>query len=286
MKSKLQISTGILLFLILLPAGSLAQAPAAAPAPVIFDPSTGLPIPPPVQWSDANWKDSNWTDGDIVLTEVSYDGISLAEVARSLNDEFKKQFDVLLPGATSGVAYQNGRQALAGWEHDWRDEPIQLRLRNVTASEVFNAMNLLFENNRTPLRWELKVVGHRQMALLRVLVDPTPQSAPSSNPDLLRRVYFVGDLVGDEKSRGMTMEQIIKTITDVWKLTDTTAGNIQFHTEAQLLVVTGTPDQIAFMDQTLSALKQRTEWERFKYASKPAEGKSKPDESKPATSPK
>jgi hypothetical protein len=180
--------------------------------------------------------------------------------------------------------YQNGQEVPADWEHYWQEELIQLRLKNVTASEVFNAMNLLFENNRTPLRWELKVNGHRQMALLRVLVDPTPKDGLPSSPEVQRRVYFVGDLVGDEKNRGMTIEQIMKTITDVWQMTDSSGGNIQFHKEAQLLVVTGTPDQIAFMDQTLSALKQRTEWERFKFASKPGEAKSKPDESKPAPS--
>ncbi|HEY2081465.1 MAG TPA: hypothetical protein VGI88_01680, partial [Verrucomicrobiae bacterium] len=216
--------------------------------------------------NDAHWKDSNWVDPGIVLTNISYDGIPLVEVARSLNDEFKGQFDVLLPGSMSGVAYQNGRQALAGWEHEWQNEPIQLRLRNVTASEVFNAMNLLFENNRTPLRWELKVNGHRQMALLRVLVDPTPQGGPPADAEVQRKVYFVGNLIGNEKSVGMSMEQIIKTITDVWQMSDSAGGTIQFHKEAQLLVVTGTRAQIDFMEQTLSALNQKVDLQRIELA--------------------
>jgi len=118
-------------------------------------------------------------------------------------------------------------------------------------------MNLLFENNRTPLRWELKLNGHRQIALLRVLIDPTPQldqTAPLPGQEKQRRVYFVGNLIGDDKMGGMSMEQIIKTVTDVWQMADASGGRIQFHKDAQLLVVTGTPQQIDFMEQTLKAL--------------------------------
>jgi len=243
-----------------------------------IDPATGLPTAPAPEWKDANWKDP-----DITLTNVFYDNLPLSEVARLLSDQFKQQFDVLLPGNASSTTYMNGQMVAAGWQNEWRLEPITLRSKNVTASEIFAAMNLLFENNRTPLRWELKVNGHRQIALLRVLIEPTPQGNPFANsaaPEVQRRVYFVGNLIGDEKNGGMTMEQIIKTVTDVWKMADASSGNIQFHKEAQLLVVTGTPSQIDFMEQTLSGLKQRTEWERFKSSSKTTEAKSKPDEPK------
>jgi hypothetical protein len=227
----------------------------------MIDPATGLPVSPPAP----EWKDADWKDPDITLTNVFYDGLPLSEVSQQLRDRFKEQFDIVLPGSTSGVAYQNGQQVPAGWEHEWQNEPIQLRLRNVTASEVFNAMNLLFENNRTPLRWELKVNGHRQMALLRVLVDPTPQGGPA-NADVQRKVYFVGNLIGNEKNVGMSMEQIIKTITDVWQMADSAGGTIQFHKEAQLLVVTGTRAQIDFMEQTLSALNQKVDLQRIELA--------------------
>jgi hypothetical protein len=134
---------------------------------------------------------------------------------------------------------------------------INLRLKNVTASELFNAMNLLFENDGTPLRWELKVNGNRQIVLLRLLTQPMPPAPPPPAAAVERRVYFVGNLIGDEKSGGMSMEQIIKTVTDVWKMADASGGNIQFHKEAQLLVVSGTKSQIDFMEQTLKALEQR-----------------------------
>ena len=296
MKSKLKISAGVVLFLISAVACALAQTPGAFGGPQGFNPATGLPVGAqqpqidpttglPVAQAVPDWKDSNWKDPDITLTNVFFDNIPLSEIGRLLSEQFKQQFDVLLPGNTSGATYMNGQMVPASWQTDWRSESVILRLKNVTASEIFAAMNLLFENNRTPLRWELKVNGHRQIALLRVLAEPMPQPnafGPTGVPEMQRRVYFVGELIGDEKDGGMTMEQIIKTITDVWKMSDTLNGDIQFHKEAQLLVVTGTADQVNFMEQTLAALKQRTEWDRFKSASKSGDAKPKPEEMKSA----
>jgi len=288
MKSKLKISAVIAVLLATSIASSLAQypgAPAAAtinPAtglpipqiaavpgvPVAFDPTTGAPIPQPQPGSD--WKDPNWKDPDITLTNVSYDNIPLSEVVRSLREQFKEQFDILLPTGSGAIAYANGQSVPVSWPHDWQsDEIVSLRLKNVTASEIFSAMNLLFENNRTPLRWELKMNGNRQIALLRVLIDPVPVTTglvvPES-PEIKRRVYFVGNLIGDAKNGGMTMEQIIKTITDVWQMADATGGNIQFHKDAQLLVVRGTQSQIDFMEQTLKALEQKVDLKKTESA--------------------
>jgi hypothetical protein len=162
-----------------------------------------------------------------------------------------------------------------------------LKLKDVTASELFNAMNLTFENDKTPLQWELKVFGHRQIALLRVLLDPAPPAQPAFDPRTgepltegpQRRIYFIGDLIGDEKSGGMTMDQIIKTITDVWQMTDTANGKIQFHNDAQLLIVTGTRGQIQFVEETLSALHEKVDQAR-RSLSKASESKTKADEPK------
>jgi hypothetical protein len=269
MKSKLKISAVMVLFLASAITFAIAQVPGQgfnpatglryvqAAAPVTFDPATGQPIPPQ---AGSDWKDEKWKDPDITLTNVNFEGLPLSEVSRWLSDQFKQQFDVLLPDSSGGIAYINNQTVPTGWQHDWRAEPVNLRLKNVTASEIFAAMNLVFENNRTPLRWELKVNGHRQVALLRVLIEPEPQldrTAPLPGQEKQRRVYYVGNLIGDEKNDGMTMEQIIKTVTDVWQMADASGGRIQFHKEAQLLVVTGTPQQIDFMEQTLKALDQR-----------------------------
>jgi len=277
MKSKLKISAVIVLLLASAIDYSMAQMPGAGGVSTI-NPATGLPVPQPgapmafdpvtgqpIAQAVPDWKDSNWKDPDITLTNVVFEGLPLSEVSRYLSDNFKQQFDVLLPGAAGGIAYVNGQTVQVGWQHDWREEQVNLRLKNVTASEIFAAMNLVFENNRTPLRWELKMNGHRQIALLRVLIDPTPQidmTAPLPGQEKQRRIFFVGNLIGDDKKPGMTMEQIIKTVTDVWEMADVSGGNIKFHKEAELLVVTGTPGQMDFMEQTLKALQQKVDQER------------------------
>jgi hypothetical protein len=242
----------------------------------VIDPATGLPL----AQADPEWKDPEWKDPDVTVSNVNFDLMPVGDIANLIRDEFKGEFDVILPSATS----EQGVNTLTGTlvpPTDWKSyNNFELRLKNVTASELFHAMNLIFENDKTPLRWELKVNGHRRIALLRLLVDKnsTVSLPPPSEP--MRRIYFVGDLIGDEKSGGMSMEEIIKTITDIWQMTDTTNGNIQFHKGAQLLVVTGTPDQIAYAQDILNGLKQKTQWDRFKSESKPADAKSKMDEPK------
>lgn len=271
MKSKLCSFAAVFLLIGLSPAAALAQQPGTPfGATMVFDPATGQTIQPGAQWNESEWKDTNWQDPAAVLSDVSFNDVQLSEVARLLREQFKDQFDIILPGSTSAFAYVGGQPVAAAWQHDWQNETIQLRLKNVNASEVFHAMNLLFEDNRTPIRWELKVDGHRQIALLRVLVEPEPQSPPQLTPPpappVQRRVYFVGNLVGNEQTGGMSMDDIIKTITDVWKMADVSGGSIQFHQEAQLLVVSGSPTQIDFIEQTLKALQMKVDQQRIELA--------------------
>jgi hypothetical protein len=192
---------------------------------------------------------------------------------RHLRERFKDSFDVLANG--------NG-------DIDPSAVMIRLQLKNVTASEVFNAMNLVFENDRTPLRWELKLNGKRPTALLRVLTEPGHKNPlPAIDPttglpvppqETKRTVYFVGDMLGDEKSGGMTMEQIVKTVEEIWDMTYHEPGVVQFHKDAQLLIVSGTPDQITFVQQTLGALRVKVQLDRERHQA--AESKPKTDEPK------
>jgi hypothetical protein len=267
MKTKLKISTAVVLFLFSAAACALAQfntgpgVPGSQPQAI--DPTTGQPTASPTeQWIDPAWPDN------MQLTNVSYDGVPVSEVARDLRTRFKEQFDVLLPhSAPEKSVNPFTGEALEAVE--WTATPIRLQMRNVSSIDIFNAMNLMFENDKTPLRWQLKINGTRGIAILRILAIPNPNAdAPK---DVQRRVYFVGNLIGDEKNGGMTMEQIIKTVTDVWKMADASGkgvttsargveisgGTIQFHKDAQLLVVTGTVSQIDFMEQTLKALEQK-----------------------------
>lgn len=248
MNAKLQLQTwaaaGILFASL---AASLAQpaAPQPAPNPIpapVLDPNTGLPLPT----SEPQWVDPNWKDPDLVLTNVEYNDLPLNEVARQLRDQFKNYFDILSMPTT--------------FDRDWGSDTIQLQLKNVRASEIFNAMNLVFENDRTPVRWELKApAGGRPLVLLRVLPQAEPPSARQTGPPPTQRmVYYVGDLVGDEKTGGMSMEEIVKAITDLWPAEfGKSDGVIQFHKEAQLLVVNGTHEQLDFVHQTLAALEQK-----------------------------
>ena len=253
-----------------LPVAAPQNAPHPAPLPVVnFDPSTGLPtepptidpatgLPPEPQWIDPNWSDPGMADGN-----VSYDGLPLSEVVRQLRRSFKDKFNILPLPQTFG--------------QDWGTiVPVSLQLQNVKASEVFNAMNLVFENDRTPIRWELKnsTYGGLPYAQLRVLPQAahwlTSRGGGGSVVDTppapkQRMVYYIGNLVGDEKSGGMTMDQLTKTILSVWP-TDfgSSDGVIQIHKEAQLLVVNGTADELAFIHQTLKALEEKVDAARPK----------------------
>src|SRR5262245_3492194 len=124
---------------------------------------------------------------------------------------------------------------------------------------AFSASNFMFMASPAPVRWELKMNGNRPTAMLRVLPQllriPDPEPPP---PPQTRMVYFVGDLVSGEKPGGMTMEQLVKTVSDVYKMSyGEPKGVVQFHKDAQLLIVTGTGDQIGFVQQTLSALREK-----------------------------
>jgi hypothetical protein len=280
MKSKLYLQSLAAIFFLTISLGAapVQKGPGVPPA---VDPNTGLPITTalpgnagglavPQPQPAPQWMDPNWKDPDIVLTNVFYDGLPLSEVARRLPGRFKDSFDVLANG--------NG-------DIDPSAVMIRLQLKNVTASEVFNAMNLVFENDRTPLRWELKMNGKRPTALLRVLAEPgRKNSPPAIDPttglplppqETKRGVYFVGNLLGDEKYGGMTMEQVVQTLSEVQQMSFGSESGLQFHKQAQLVIVTGTDAEIEFIGNTLTALKQKKELDALKAMSKSAESKSK-----------
>ncbi len=245
------------------PAADQNSAPPPATkltAPPVIDPATGLPSPPAPLWMDPDWKDP-----DKILPNVFYDGLPVGEVAKNLRDEFKDAFDVLIP---NGWRDPNNNPDPAS-SFDPQGVSIKLRLKNVTASEIFNAMNLVFESENSPLRWELKMNGNRPTAVLRVLpalVPPVVSEPPAAKSK--RMIYFVGDLIGDANSVGMTMEQIVKTVSEVYQMSyGATAkpSHLQFHSEAQLLIVNGTMDQIDAVQQTLSALRQKAQLGRARH---------------------
>jgi hypothetical protein len=236
MKNKLQLRTAAALLIILASMAVVSAQPPPKSAPEV-NPATGLPVTPPAP-AEPQWISSDWKDPDIVLTNVSLDHIPISEVARYLRETFKDYFDVLLPDSGNP-----GVQTI-----------VVLQLKHVKASEVCNAMNMLFQNDRTPLRWELKMNYSRPTVQLRVLLDSPPESK--------RMTFFVGDLIGDEKSGGMTMKQIVQIISDVWAEAYNEPGVVQFYEPAQLIIVTGTQEQIDFVDRTIAALQRKVEMMR------------------------
>ncbi len=276
MKTKLTKTISVLTLAVALPLGAALTAVAAdttappAPtgpsAPPRIDPATGLPAglrqPPPIdpatglpQTVNAEyWKDPAWKDPAKKLAELRFDGLPLSEVAKMLRDQFTNAFDVLVAGTFPNPAN-------LAEKYDVESVPVKIELRDVTASEAFNAMNLLFEAEDMPVRWELKMNGGRPIAVARVVsaleIDHVP--APSTK----RTVFFVGDLLNDGNFNGMTMEKLVKTVSDVYNLSYGSSGGVlQFHNGAQLLIVTGTDEQINFVHQTLSAIKDKTQLEQ------------------------
>jgi len=247
---------------------TVANPNTGSPAPPMFDPTTGLPSAPP---APPPWKDPNWKDPDKVLPEVVYQGLPLSEVAIQLRAEFK-DLDVLIPGGL-------GDQSRPGETLDPGAILIKMQLKNVTASEVFNAMNMVFEGENTPVRWELRLNGRRPTAILRMVPQRLPDAA-NPPPPPTRRVYFVGDLIGDEKSGGMRMVELVKTVSEVYQMSyGESKGVLQFHNEAQLLIVTGTNEQDDLIKQTLYALREKARVEH-KPEPKPAEPKARTEETK------
>jgi hypothetical protein len=228
-----------------------------------IDPVTGLPANGSPPFLDQNgsptWIQQSWPDPAKVVSLHWPDGLPVSEVARYLQEQFTNTFDIIMPATV----------------FDPTTVDVKLELKNVTASEIFRAMNMQFELDNTPLRWELTWNDSRPTALLRYL----PQILPKA-PETKRMVFFVGDLIGDEQSGGMTMREIVQTITDIWGTAYGQPGVIQFYEPAQLVIVTGTIDQIEFIDQTLRALRQKVEMSRQEQSKS---GESKPQTEAPTT---
>ena len=238
--------------------GGVIYGGGRAAIPTAVDPVSGLPV--------NSWKDPDWPEPDKMLPEFICDAIPVRLVADQLRIEFKNAFDVLIPSS---------------WPHptdpsvsiDPGSTPVRLQLRNVSAGEIFNGMNMMFEAENAPYRWELRLNGTRPMARLRVLPELVPTTPPPpAPPSVTRMVHFVGDLLEGEPS-GTAMEDLVKTVSDIYqKAYGSPKSVIQFHKDAQLLIVSGTKEQIGFVQLTLSALREKA---RFKQLSPPQPNPSK-----------
>jgi hypothetical protein len=205
---------------------------------------------------------AEWKEPERVVPLIEYEEVPLEDIAKDLRLNFQEQIDVLLPF---------GSEISGNW--NWRDTKVSVRLKNVKASEVFQALNLVFEAARTPLHWELTMNGTRPTAVLRNLHEVILAPRDRSSREVERpMVFFVGDLLGDPATGGMSMDQVVETVSQVCK---SALGrvNISTHKQAQLIILRGTEDEINFMQSVLAAL--RTKAELHQAGSKAAEPKSK-----------
>ena len=269
MKTKLQTLIAVFTVAFLMAQASAQQPPPAPtvinpvtglpePAPSNIDPATGLPLDGSPPFKDANgtatWIDPKWQDPNAGLESVEFLNIPLTEVARQLREQFMRvlkrdYFDIIFPNAPG---------------FDPTQINVDLRLQHVKASEIFSAMNLQFELDKSPLRWELTMNGSRPTVLLRELTQLAP-------PLQTRKVFFVGDLFVDYSGTNdaARLDSISDTIQHGWIITGIQPGLINTYPSGQLLIVSGNPDQVDFAEQTLRALKEKADYEHPHPGPKP-----------------
>lgn len=195
-----------------------------------------------------------WPDSGLILTNIAFENLPLSEVVRYLRQGFKQEFDVILP--------QSYRPVPGGSEvSDVNAIGITLTLKNAGSEDVFNAMNSYFEINGIPLRWELSMTGgDRRLAILR----PSAPWPPPVRNEPQHMIFYVGDLLGNGKSGGMTIDQIAKTVTDVHTMSFPNSNSdtvIGCYRDADLIVVTGSGPELQFIGDTIRALRDKAHWD-------------------------
>jgi hypothetical protein len=296
MKKELQILIAVL-SIVLSMAEASAQQPPQPPQPpqaVPIDPATGLPLPQPAAvdpttglpldgsppFKDTNgvptWISPSWKDPDKVLDNADFRNLPLTEVARQLQEQIVQRtrrdyFDVIFPN-NSTMAVNNPGTGLSIVAFDPTQIYVDLRLKNVKASEIFSAMNTQFELNRSPLRWELTLNGSRPTAILRIVWALGPQ-APSElpPPPQIRKVFFVGDMLDEYPGTNDVdkLGDISSKLNDAWEKTEIRGGKVQIYPAGQLLIVSGTPDQVDLAEQILHALKDKAAHDKIQSQPSP-----------------
>jgi hypothetical protein len=198
-----------------------------------------------------------WSNIGPAQPQVIFEGVPVNEVAKGLARTFKNQFDLILPPDNTEPS------AIT----------VQMRLKDVRAAEIFNAMNLYFQANKIQAQWTLMLNGTRPTAVLAVLhpAKPPGDAAPSET-ERKHTVFSIADIlyspywaVLDLPERGIITPWITDSISMVLRDTqkpgranlNTPGGpDIKIHEGAGLLVFTGTAEETDLVRSTLEALKQ------------------------------
>ena len=206
------------------------------------------------------WKHADWKDPDQTIAELTYDNLPLAEVVHLLKSRFTNYFDVVMPesfSTTPSALAPDGR-TIPAEATEVSSISVKLQLKNVTASEIFNALNLKFDLDKLPLRWELLVNGRRPTAVLRVLEVPRTESVTKPSETRSRAVFYVGDAVDSR----MPIDKVLGTIAEIADRSKHADFQISIHKDAELIVVSGTREDVDLIRETLAALKQKAEHHR------------------------
>lgn len=217
------------------------------------------------EWFDSNTGFYELGHAGPIMSNVAWDVIPLSEVANQLKTFFSNQFDAIIPPSLPFPVAPGNPPAEA---MNPGDIDIKLQLRKVTAGEVFNAMNLYFEAQGRPVRWELKMNGHRPTAMIVAYQAPEKAEASAPRAPLERSIIYVGDLLGVRGAR-MSMDQLLVNLRNVYQVAMAGAlpPRIDGHIETELLIVTGTPEQLNIVRSTIEALKEKLQEDRRRTSS-------------------
>jgi hypothetical protein len=196
---------------------------------------------------------------DAPAHDYTFDGLPLSEVTISLQEQTKHQFDVLMPHGFDRYASPPG--GLPAEQEDPNSYLIKLRLKDVSIIEVFQAMNMLFEIEKWPCRWELVMNGHRPVAVLRPPVVPADNTPEVRAQPVGHMVAYVGNLLllGVPDPGRMNPDDLCETLEKTANQTfpGSSTIKVQFHRGAELVVLSGTDEELRVMNEVLQALKER-----------------------------
>jgi hypothetical protein len=182
--------------------------------------------------------------------ELTIEGAPWNEVAWNTSRIFKNQFDLILPPANPDLSTM----------------VVQMRLKDVRAIEVFNAMNLYFEAQKLPARWKLTLNGSRPTAILAI-EKPKAIATPLAETEKMGNTVFSIDEIlsafsaaQDKPTTDNLVEAIAAVLDDVEKpghaKVNAPGGPVlKIHAQAGILVFSGTWEETELVRSTLAALK-------------------------------
>jgi hypothetical protein len=182
--------------------------------------------------------------------EAIIEGAVLNEVASSTARMFQNQFDLILPPA----------------DPDLSKMAVQMRLKDVRAIEIFNAMNLYFETEGIPAHWTLTLNGSRPTAILGV--EKNQAATPLAETEKTR--YIVISVADILYASGLALNKpfahnleaaVAAALDDVRKpgraRVNTPGGPVvKVHAQAAILVFSGTWGETDIVRSALEALKR------------------------------